>query len=58
MTAFIAGAVFGVIFAGAICVAFVTRFQRERDLEEWDDPFADPPPLQIKPTISKRQYIL
>lgn len=64
MTAFFGGVIFGMIFAGSICVAFVTR---ARDAEDWnpaawEDPFEDvriPPPLPgITTSINRRNYTL
>lgn len=58
MTAFLAGALFGGLFAGAVFALFVTRVQRPREIEQWEDPFFEPAPVEIKTTTRKRHYSL
>ena len=56
MSAFLAGTLFGAILMAGIAAAIFTRFQRPREIEEWEDPFLghDPAP---QPQPINRQLI-
>lgn len=58
MTAFFGGLIFGAILMAGIAAAIFTRFQRPRELEQWEDPFSEPPPIEANTTTRKRIYEL
>lgn len=42
MTPFLAGAIFGGLFAAAVVTLLFTSLRRQHEVERWDDPFDEP----------------
>ena len=62
MTPFLAGTLFGFLFAGSLFVVFVTRNRASEPRHEpqWDDPFDDPSPvvqhIQSRKLVTERTF--